>query len=215
VPGLTTEDHLELLSQQVVGMTAALRAATPATAVPACPGWTVTDLATHVIGVHRWVIDALNGSSPPAFDDAPLEGDLADAYADAAGTLVAKLTELPPEHECWTFDRDNRTTSFWRRRQLHEVTIHRWDAQPYAISDEVGADGVDEVLDFFLPRQVHLGRTTLPQGRLELVGPQRTWTIGEDGPVTRVEGTPGELVLGLWGRTDLIPPLWREANLTP
>ena len=56
-----------------------------------------------------------------------------------------------------------RTASFWQRRMPHETTLHAWDAARalgYAdpLDRELAADGVDEVVTIFVPRQVRLGR---------------------------------------------------------
>jgi uncharacterized protein (TIGR03083 family) len=207
-------DHLALLAHEVDAMTEALRAADPAAPVEACPGWTMRDLAGHVTGVHRWVLAALSSDAPPPYDETPTDGDLVATYAAAANEMVSALTALPPGHACWTFDRGNRSASFWRRRQLHEIAVHRWDVQPYPLTDEVAVDGLDEVVDFLLPRQLAAGRTTLPDGALELRSPGRTWTLGE-GTTTVVEGPAGELLLSLWGRRTPLPGPWAETRLTP
>ncbi|MGB8651230.1 MAG: maleylpyruvate isomerase family mycothiol-dependent enzyme [Mycobacteriales bacterium] len=196
-------------------MSAALRAADPAAAIPSCPGWTVRALAAHLTAVHRWAHAALLSEDPPPYDETPIEGDLGAAYERAARALVTALHEVPPEQPCWTFDRGNRTASFWRRRQLHEVAVHRWDVAPYALSDEVAKDGIDEVLDFFLPRQIAGGRTEVPAGTLRLVDLDEAWAFGEGRPVTTAHGTSSDLLLGLWGRLPLDLGPWGEVRLTP
>ncbi len=207
-------DHLALLEHEVEAMTAALAAADHSAAVAACPGWTVRELAWHLIGVHRWALAALDSPSPPPYDETPGSGDLVEGYAEASSAILARLGELPADHACWTFDRGNPTAAFWRRRQLHEVAMHRWDVAAYAFADEVAADGIDEVLEFFLPRQLKSGRTVLPESTLRLVSAERTWQVGQ-GPEAVVEGRPGELLLRLWRRGTPLPGAWGEAALTP
>lgn len=215
---LTSSEHLDALAEQVAGMTAALGAVDPSQDVPACPGWTVRELTAHVCAVHRWVLGALESAEPPGYEEVPVEGDLSAAYQQVADALLQRLTELPVDHPCWTFDRDDQTAGFWRRRQLHEIAVHRWDAAPYAMDEAVAEDGIDEAIDFMLPRMLAGGRRTMPTGTLRLVSPRRTWTVGEGEPGTVVEGSAGELLLGLWGRwttSDPLPPAWREAKLLP
>jgi uncharacterized protein (TIGR03083 family) len=207
-------DHLALLEHEVEAMTAALAAADPSAAVAACPGWTVRELAWHLIGVHRWTLAALDSTSPPPYDETPGAGDHVEGYAQASRAMLARLGELPADHPCWTFDRAHPTASFWRRRQLHEVAMHRWDVAAHGFGNELASDGIEEVLDFFLPRQLKSGRTVLPEGTLRLVGGARTWQIGQ-GPDVVVEGTPGELLLRLWRRGTPLPGAWGEAALTP
>jgi uncharacterized protein (TIGR03083 family) len=195
-------DHLALLEGEVVAMAAALRAADPAADVPSCPGWTVQDLANHLTAVHRWVLGALRNEGSPPYDESV--HSTPDDYATVSGELVTRLRALPEDAPCWTFDRDDRTAAFWRRRQLQEVSIHRWDVDRHEIDDVIAGAGVDEVVGFFLPRQLALGRTTVPGGTLTLAAPGRTWTLlSSEGPTTRVQGSPADLNLLLWGRRTL------------
>ena len=207
-------DDLQLLETEVAEMTKALQQADPAAAVPGCPGWTVRELAAHVIAVHRWATRALDSETPPPYEEQPAD-DLCTAYAEAAQALLARLRELPADHPCWTFDRLNPTASFWRRRQTLELAVHLWDVAAYDIPDAAAVDGLDEVVDFFLPRQLHLGRTTLPDGTLTLVSPGRTWRIGQGTEETVVEGSPADLLLAVYQRGTTLPGAWGETTLTP
>jgi uncharacterized protein (TIGR03083 family) len=192
-------DHLALLEGEVAAMAAALRAADPARPVDSCPDWTVQDLTNHLCAVHRWVLLALRNEGSPAYDESV--PSTADDYAAVSSDLVRQLRALPPEAPCWTFHPDDRTTSFWRRRQLQEVSIHRWDVDQHALDPLVAADGVSEVVDFFLPRMLSRGRTTVPAGTLTLDDGARTWTLtASDGPTATVSGSTHDLNLALWGR---------------
>jgi uncharacterized protein (TIGR03083 family) len=193
-------DHLALLQGEVAAMAAALRAADPARPVRSCPGWDVAALTAHLTAVHRWALGALRDEGSPPYDEKPASPE---DYAEAGGALVERLQQLPPEAPCWTFDRDDRTAAFWRRRQLQEVSVHRWDVEEHDLDPLVAEAGVDEVVGFFLPRQVHLGRTTLPAGTLVLDSGARTWTIGAGGPTATVHATAADLDLLLWGRRSL------------
>jgi uncharacterized protein (TIGR03083 family) len=195
-------DHLASLQGEVAAMAAALRATDPAREVVPCPGWTVQDLTNHLAAVHRWVLGALRNEGNPPYDESV--PSTPDDYAAAADELVGRLEELPPDAPCWTFNRDDRTAAFWRRRQLHEVSVHRWDVEQHAIDPEVAADGVDEVVAFFLPRQLATGRTTLPPGRVVLGAGDHRWTLVEgDGPQAVVHADTPTLNLLLWGRRTL------------
>ncbi|MCU1596102.1 MAG: hypothetical protein JWO12_3494 [Frankiales bacterium] len=205
-------DDLSLLEHEVEQMSTALGGADPAREVEGCPGWTIAELTAHLTAVHRWATAALETTTPPPYDEAPAD---AAAYTEAAQAMLARLRQLPADHPCWTFDKQNPTAGFWRRRQKLEVAVHRWDVAPYAISDEVAIDGIDEVLGFFLPRQVHLGRTTLPDGTLTLVSPSRTWTVGQGGDQSVLEGSPADLLLAVYQRGNRLPGAWGETPLTP
>ena len=195
-------DHLVVLEGEVAAMAAALGAAAPDRAVVPCPGWTVRDLTHHLTAVHRWVLAALRNEGTPPYDESVPATP--DDYATAAGELVERLKGLPADAPCWTFNRDDRTATFWRRRQLHEVSIHRWDVEEHAIDPGVAADGIEEVLTFFLPRQLATGRTSLPPGRVVLDAGDRQWALVDgDGPQAVVRADPATLNLLLWGRRTL------------
>lgn len=194
-------DHLALLADEVVAMTAAVRVADPAAVVASCPGWTAADLTAHLTAVHRWALAALRDDGPPPYAEAAASPH---DYAVAGAALVQRLQELPADAPCWTFDRSNATTGFWRRRQLQELSVHRWDLQQHQLRPEVAADGVSEVVDFFLPRQLHAGRTTLPTGTLVLDDGSRSWTlVAGTGPRATVIAETAVLDLLLWGRRPL------------
>lgn len=215
MPGL---DFLSLLENEVQAMGDAIATADPEDAVPACPGWAVRDLVGHVVAVHTWVTATLGQEGPAAFPEERLEGDaqqLAGRYGEAAQALLQRMRELPADAPSWSFDKADRTAGYWRRRQLHEVSVHRWDLAPYVMDEAVAEDGVDEVVGLFIGRQVARGRVTPPEGSLQLVAPQRTWTVGEGEPVATAEGSAGDLLLSLWGRKNLLPPVWQDAKLMP
>ena len=207
-------DHLALLESEVAAMAQAVREADLGAPVPSCPGWTVADVVAHLTGVHRWVLRALDNEGAPPYDEEPQPDPAAD-YERQATALLDRLRALPPDAPAWTFDKHNKTAGFWRRRQLHEVSVHRWDVQPYQLPREVAEDGVDEVLDFFLPRQIATGRTEVPEGTLRLVSPERVWAFGDGRPVQTAQGTASDLALGLWGRVELDLGPWGAAALTP
>jgi len=195
-------DHLALLEGEVAAMAAALRTADLGRDVASCPGWTVQDLANHISAVHRWVLGALLNEGPPPYDEAVVSSP--DDYEAAATAMVKRLQELPADAPCWTFNRDDQTAAFWRRRQLQEVSIHRWDVDGHALDPVIAGAGVDEVVEFFLPRQVKAGRTTLPAGQLVLDSGDATWTLVDgEGPRAVVQADAPTLNLLLWGRRAL------------
>ncbi len=186
-------------------------------AVPSCPGWAIRDLTHHLIGLHYWVTDAVNGGSgrefgPPMPDDR----EIAEAFLTSAAMLRRAL-DRDPGTACWTFAVDvasgGGTIGFWQRRQPHEHAIHRWDLEVAlglvpTLDPVLAADGIDEVLTMFWPRQVALGRTEEPVDQLEVVATEtdRTWLLGRltpGNPVATLTGSAADVLLALWGR---IPP---------
>ncbi|GLZ76956.1 hypothetical protein Afil01_17630 [Actinorhabdospora filicis] len=203
MPYLPTDVHLAHARHELAAMRALL---TPLDLpVPACPGWTLRDLAEHVGGYNLWVAAAINEGHgdlepPPAPEDV-----LAWFDANAAQELAALA--LDPSTPAWTFG-DDRTVAFWRRRRCFEFLIHRWDAEdahgaPGPIDAELAWDGVLEAVEFFAPRQVRLGRIEAPAYAVEVSDGARSVAFGPGEPAVRVEGTAEELLLGLWGRRPL------------
>lgn len=197
-PGL---DHLALLQGEVDAMTTALHSHAPEQEITSCPGWRVADLTAHLTAVHRWVVGALRNEGTPTYAEAPAD---AQAYASAATAMLSRLRALPSDAPCWTFHPVDHTAGFWRRRQLHEVSIHRWDVDGHRLEPDLAADGIGEVVEFFLPRMQARGKAVLPSGTVLLDDGARTWTLTSgEGPQATVHGDTSELDLLLWGRRTL------------
>lgn len=208
-----TPDLVAVLQRETSAIGELLAAGDLGTAVPSCPGWTLADLGRHTAGVHLWAAEALRGTAPPGGED-PGPADDADVpawYAAAAATLLDTLARTHPATPCWTFHPGDRSAAFWQRRQAHETTLHRWDAEhalvrTAGIDTAVALDGIDEVLDTFLPRQVRLGRIASSTDVVDLVPDEgravRPVTTGDPGShlVGAVRGPAGALLLLLWRR---------------
>jgi len=216
-----TPDHVAAATDRFA---AGLAEADPRADVPACPGWTVLDLVTHLANVHTWAAGIVESRGPV---DQPRErpGDAALPrwYADRAGRLVDALSGADPDAPCWNFAHREGTVSFWSRRQVHETLMHLVDLdQAHSRVTELGretcVDGVSETLEVFVPRLHARGHVA------DLVGPVTlsasdtgdTWTLRPDGDqpprlerggsaVTEVvTGTAQELWLLLWKRGDAV-----------
>jgi uncharacterized protein (TIGR03083 family) len=126
--------------------------------VPGCPDWSLAELADHLGFIHRNVTRTVLLPAEermqwlpvpdPTGDPGPWirEGvdQLLDAlHRDGDGTVA---TFIGPRPRRW-----------WWRRQAHETSLHRWDAEsaigaPTPIAPELAVDGVDELFETFLPR---------------------------------------------------------------
>ena len=166
------DDHaLAALGTATAAMLATVRTADPGAAVPACPGWSVTDLVDHLGRVHLWAAhSAREGAPPDPYPRRDREQPLADWYAACAATIVATLADLSPDHPSWSFSADpaHGTARFWRRRQFHETTVHHVDALQAAgrlpgwgavarvpgLTPQDAADGVAEVFEVMAPRSL-------------------------------------------------------------
>ncbi|MFN2624868.1 MAG: maleylpyruvate isomerase family mycothiol-dependent enzyme [Mycobacteriales bacterium] len=131
--------------------------------VPPCPDWMVADLVAHtgVVFAHKARIVRSRSLEPSESRDLRpdgLTGDTLLAWYDAAfGDLLEALETTDPDLDLWTWDGTNKA-SFWPRRMALEAAIHRWDAEvsvgaPRPIDAELAADGVDEMLLVFFPKE--------------------------------------------------------------
>lgn len=166
------DDHaLAALRVATSAVLETVRAADPLAPVPACPGWVVADLVDHLGRVHLWAAhSAREGAPPDPYPRRDRDRPLSDWYAACADTIVSTLAELPPDRAAWSFSADPRhaTVRFWRRRQLHETTVHHVDALQAAgrlpvtgpvdevpgLSRADAADGVAEVFEVMAPRSL-------------------------------------------------------------
>ncbi|GGU29549.1 maleylpyruvate isomerase family mycothiol-dependent enzyme [Lentzea flava] len=196
--------------------------------VPSCPGWTVLDLVRHQAAVHSWAAKAVVApaeAGPPEFPKPPQDFDEVLAWWDTElAVLLERLRETSADSPAWTFDGSKRA-SFWPRRQAHETSIHRLDAElatghdvPTLLFDsEFAADGIDEFLTVMVPRQLQRGRVIEGTGRLVVHAADagRTWEVqltkGEPPVVTpahdsaidsdaTLAGTADAIYRKLWGR---------------
>ncbi|WP_426564677.1 maleylpyruvate isomerase family mycothiol-dependent enzyme [Angustibacter sp. McL0619] len=206
---LSTEQYLDATAAGAGAMTDALANHPLDTPVPSCPGWDLGDLGGHLGVVHRWALDSLTSSSPPDEGPPGPREELASWYADSADALLAALRGTDPDTACWGFGPRPRTVRFWLRRQAHETSMHSWDAlvaigREPRIDADVAADGVDEVVSVFYPRQVRLGRrpplgVALAFSPTDAGGPA---VLGEGEAVASLSGPAELLLLGLWRRRD-------------
>lgn len=189
--------------------------------VAACPGWNLEKLANHVGRVHRWAAEALRdrATGPVPFPGRP---DVVDRrwYDEGLAELVTALEEIEPDESVWNFMGQAPQARFWFRRQAHETSVHRWDAQwaragdlaaAEPIDTELALDGIDELLDVMLPLgyqrgdlggTVHLHATDSPHGEWLIRTIDGELLVGHDHQKgdAAVRGTASDLLLFLWGR---------------
>jgi uncharacterized protein (TIGR03083 family) len=216
-------DRLDLLATLQGAFADAVDRARPGAPVPGLGSWGVRDLVAHLAGVHHWAAGMAAGD-PGRPDHLPADDDRLGAHYRAhAAALHATLAGLPPDARCDTLDGPG-PTSFWHRRQVHETLVHLHDLQAAVsgartpgvldgvvpVDPTVWADGVDEVVTMFEPRQVRLGRMApLPRTvALHATDTGDRWVLGaqEDGrdtaerPAATLAAPARELVLVLWRR---------------
>lgn len=186
--------------------------------VPTCPEWVGRDLAVHLGGfVTMWTesICEATGDTVPEQVEPPDTGTGAWWQA-RADRLVELLRAVPLDTDMFTFDPDDRSPTWAARRILHELTVHRVDAEvaafgrPSPVSAEVAADGVREVFTLMdlarggQPAEVPSGRTLHlhpTDGGEELTIGELTLTVGEgQGEASLAEGHPDHADLTLAGQ---------------
>lgn len=196
--------------------------------VPTCPEWTVADLVNHVATVYLHKVETIRRGTwpepwPPEFDDA----DPVALLERATTTLSAELAARPAGEATLTWYDPDQTVGFWARRMALETVIHRVDGElaggvtPAPISDDLAADGVDEVLVAFLayasknwPEDFGDRLTTCAGETVLVTAGERRWLarlapsgveITPDPPQGEadagVSGTPHDVLLWLWRRS--------------
>ncbi|MDG4860330.1 maleylpyruvate isomerase family mycothiol-dependent enzyme [Streptomyces sp. T-3] len=233
--------HLSLAGQSLADLA---EAAGPDAPVPTCPDWQVRDLVRHTGTVHIWatafVVEG-HMSPRPMVDGPELDGaELFAWYREAHSTLVDALGAAPDGLECWAFLPAPSPRAFWARRQAHETTVHRVDAEAAQrgldrtnVDSALAADGIDELLRGFHTRSRSKVRTEKPQIlRVRATDEDAVWTVrlSDEPPVTtrgadgeadcELSGPAARLYLALWNRLPMphisgdaeLARLWREKS---
>ncbi|GAA5033899.1 maleylpyruvate isomerase family mycothiol-dependent enzyme [Streptomyces siamensis] len=192
--------------------------------VATCPGWQVRDLVRHTGMVHRWATSFVaegHASYHPDGGLPDLDGDeLLSWFREGHRRLVDTLAGATPDVQCWSFLPAPSPLAFWARRQAHETTVHRVDAesalgpQRSAVAAQFAVDGIDELLRGFHGRTRSKVRTQEPRVlRVRATDvPDTVWTLrlSQEPPVCEREergtadceltGPVDELYLSLWNR---------------
>ena len=172
-----------------------------------CGDWTLYDLASHLGHGNVWAATAITDKRNEHPTDPPprAAAELGAWFAKTRDTLLDAL-QADPDAEAWTFHPPH-TVGFWRRRRCLETLIHRWDAEHAlgidpTLDPGLAGDGVAEVIEIMLPRQIKRGRVSAPQHTVRLVADDTgaVWTLGPGEPVATLHGAAAELMLALWGR---------------
>ncbi|MFD9353078.1 maleylpyruvate isomerase family mycothiol-dependent enzyme [Streptomyces sp. NPDC060031] len=158
--------------------------------VPTCPQWRVADLLKHTGSVHRWAAGYVGNAQvePGPIPEAPelVGAELLAWFREGHAALVRTLTEAPADVQCWTFlpTAPPSPLAFWARRQAHETTVHRMDAEAALgavfgpVEPGFAEDGVDELLTGFHARPRSQVRTPQPRVvRVRAADTGAVWTV--------------------------------------
>lgn len=185
--------------------------------VPTCPGWLVTDLLAHTSGSQRSAEAILREDRQGFLSKeemaAPSAKEL-DWYEAGLAALLEAMRATDPAAPRWTFAGPGEA-AFWFRRQAHETTIHRIDAEtatgrPGPVDAALASDGVDEALAVFLrvlagrvtsSGTVHLHATDVEGEWLVALAPGSVEvTTGHAKGDAAVRGPAEQLLRWVWGR---------------
>jgi uncharacterized protein (TIGR03083 family) len=178
-----------------------------------CGDWTLYDLADHLGRGNLWAAAAVTERSGNHVADTALR-DPAELVTWFQGTSTKLLNALntDPSTEAWTFSPPH-TVGFWQRRRSLETLVHRWDAEHATGVDDridpaLASDGVAEVIDTFVPRQVKRGRLSSPQHAIHLIATDTgsSWNLGTGAPLATATATAENLLLMLWDRLPASDP---------
>jgi uncharacterized protein (TIGR03083 family) len=215
------------LLQQETDRLAAIGADDLTLTVPHLPGWSVHSVVGHVAWIFRWVSQCLEASpdNPPArsaVGEPPVGAEVLEWYREAADLVTETLDtcDLDEVRPSWAGPQNGR---WWLRRLSHEVAMHRWDvdsadANTNPINAALARDGIDEVLEVFVPARfrfdtfgsgngaasstIHLHATDIDEGEWLLhLGPDSLrWERSHAKADVAARGTASDLLLTLWSR---------------
>lgn len=238
VPAHPVDWYVDHLLADVEAFAAAIERGPADASVAACPGWDVVRLAEHLGHVHRWAGFCIEHGRPPTADDGPtpqVVEPVADWLRDGARALASRLRSIDPAAPTWHPFPVERVAAVWPRRQAHETSVHRWDAERAVglgpvIDPTLASDGIDEYFEIVVPRLVAREGIGLPAGSLhvhctDVDGEWLVWAEEGELHVVRahrkgdaaLRGPAAELLLRLWGRDssgrDELSPVGDEAVL--
>ncbi|MGW3034086.1 maleylpyruvate isomerase family mycothiol-dependent enzyme [Streptomyces sp. NPDC001178] len=241
---METAEFVEILEREGRLLAAAAEEAGTGAKVPTCPEWQVKDLLRHTGMVHRWAAAFVaegHASYHPDGGLPDLDGDELLAWFRAGHRyLVDTLTSAAPDMRCWHFLPAPSPLAFWARRQAHETTVHRVDAESArgggtsTIEPGFAVDGIDELLRGFHARPKSKVRSDEPRVlrvRATDTG-DAVWTVrlSQEPPVAvreaagdadcEVAGPAAQLYLALWNRLPFpavtgdtaVAALWSERS---
>ncbi|WP_181807874.1 maleylpyruvate isomerase family mycothiol-dependent enzyme [Streptomyces shenzhenensis] len=222
---METDEFLEILDREGRLLATAATAAGLDAPVPTCPDWRVRDLLRHTGTIHRWaagVVADAETSPRPVPDPPTIDGaELTAWYREGHRRLVDTLGGAPRDMTCWTFHPApvSAPLAFWLRRQAHETTVHRYDAEAARggratpVGTDFAVDGIDELLRGFHARPRSRVRSEHPRVmRVRTVDADAAWTVrlsarppvtelgAHDDATAELAGPADQLYLALWNR---------------
>jgi uncharacterized protein (TIGR03083 family) len=185
----------------------------------------VRDLLGHQGQVHRWAATYVTSGrtdTDVSLEKVPDDAELFAWFRDGHARLVDGIMAAPIDLQCWSFLPAPSPLAFWARRQAHETTIHRADAETAVgnqleVEPVLAVDGIDELLLGFFQGP---GRRRFAADPAQTLGIRTTdahaddaWTvvIGPEGREVKrgvasgdcvISGTASDIYQFLWNRRD-------------
>ena len=226
-------DHIATIGREARLFAEAATIGGPDVTIPTCPGWVMRDLVRHLSEIHLWAaahvalratkmwvdeLDELAAYWPDLAVFWPDDAELVDHYLATNANLMRELESAPADVEAMTFLPAPSPLAMWARRQAHEISIHRYDAQNASggVTDfdpEFAADGLDELLLAFAPRVTAFPVETVRTMAVSATDTGDHWrvtmspegidTVRGAGPSDAIlTGRAADLYLTLWNRGD-------------
>ncbi|MFG1993739.1 maleylpyruvate isomerase family mycothiol-dependent enzyme [Actinoplanes sp. NPDC048988] len=118
--------------------------------VPTCPEWTVKDLVNHVGTGHRYAALIIKTDQMQPYEVITAPADRTAWLADGARELNEAVEERGFHGRVWTWQPRHLIAGFWLRRMVHDLVVHRFDADPSGDpATDLAADGVADTLGTF------------------------------------------------------------------
>lgn len=172
-----------MLREEDARVLAVARGLEPDAPVPSCPDWTAGDLLWHLVEV-QWLWGSIVAQRRTTAPDDELDADrpprppaiagLVELLATTSRRLEDALERTDPATPLWSWSSNGGDAAWVRRRQAHEVLVHRFDAELAAglpigpTTPAIAHDGIDELVSEFLTGVPAWGRFT-PSGRSVVV----------------------------------------------
>jgi uncharacterized protein (TIGR03083 family) len=193
--------------------------------VPHLRRWRLSDVVAHLGGVHRWAAAVVTERSMSVGRRRGREqGEALVAwFEEGVDHLVSVLAATDLDEPCPNFSPGSaNVVAFWARRQAHETTMHRWDAEAAnghltPIDAAFATDGIDELFATFTRSRG--GQALDAPVLVTTTDTDTTWLVSPAEKPGRVEvhsapetdseaaaalsGPAEQVLLALWKRLDL------------
>jgi len=206
-------DHDRIIAGEAEGIAVAGERTDHDDVVPGTD-WTLGELLEHVGRLGWFWAGRVRKAGGGDFYDTDRPDDVSpsDFLRQGVTTMREQLAAADPDAEVKTWAGMKPPSWLWRR-MTHELAVHRWDAQaaggdPAALDVDVAEDGIDELLEEFVPiadlssvgGTIHLHAEDGDGEWFIETADGLSWTRAHEKGDVAVRATTSDLLLFLWGR---------------